>query len=669
MDFMTFHISKMKRLSLICAFILSLYFVQAQEMSVQHFYLAEMDLTANTPGTMVEDQNGNVCALIKLETTIDGFSFDVGSLGVSQVKREGGEIWVYVPFGVRKITLSHPQFGVIRDYAFPCPIEKGRTYILKLNAASAALKHDSSKKKMVRIQINPADAVLEINGIPMQTNSQGVFAQELSYGHYEIEVTSKRYHPEHRHIDVGDHGTIDEVIKLKQAYGWLNVTRSGDERLYIDGTPVTYYSGQNIELMSGNHKIRLEKPLYKPYEQVVTIKDSVVMAVSPTFAVNYRELEFRVGTASEIWIDGRKVNEGTGYIGKLEYGEHTIECRKPSHRSTTKVLNVTSHTTGPVNLDAPVPIYGTLVVNSDPSGSEVYVDGSYVGNTPYTSKVLIGQKKVSVKRKGYDTIDKSVMIQEGQTARLNEKLNNLVTLSISSDPNADLYINNTKAGRTPYAGVLLAGTYDIRLQAYGHHDLTKKITIDHQHDKYYFRMKRQYYYKDDFVFGANVSTNLNDLRVGGYAGVYLNGLYLEGSYMYGLNESEDIYWYDKLSENEAVAYSYRPMTIGGKLGYGMILGTRLRITPYAGVGFVLLNGKLVRDSSSEFSARSCYAVSVAGGVRFSCALTSCVDLNITPEYHYFVHKTDMYNILYDVSSAIRSWDESFRLNVGLGFFF
>ena len=643
--------------------------LQAQELAVQSFVLAETDLTANTPGTMVQDQNGNVCALIKVETTVEGFSFDVGSLGISHVKRVGGEIWIYVPFGVRRITLSHPQLGVIRDYAFPCPIEKGRTYILKLNAPSAALKHDSSKKKIVRIQINPADAVLEINGISMPTNSQGVFAQELSYGHYEIEVTSKRYHPEHRHIDVGDHGTIDEVIKLKQAYGWLNVTRSGDERLYIDGSPVSYYSGQNIELMSGNHKIRLEKPLHKPYEKVVTIKDSVVLAVSPTFAVNYRELEFRVDTASEIWIDGRKVNEGTGYIGKLEYGEHTIECRKPSHRSTTKVLNVTSHTTGPVNLDAPIPIYGTLVVNSDPTGSEVYVDDSYVGNTPYTSKVLIGQKKVSVKRKGYDTIDKSVVIQEGQTTRLNEKLNNLVTFTISSDPNADLYINGAKAGRTPYASVLLAGTYDVRLHAYGHHDLTKKITIDHQHDKYYFHMKRQYYYKDDFVFGANVSTNLDDLRVGGYVGAYLNGLYLEGSYMYGLNESEDIYWYDKLSENEAVAYSYIPMSIGGKLGYGMILGTRLRITPYAGVGFVLLNGRLVRDSSSEFSVRSCYAVSVNGGVKFSCALTSCVDLNITPEYHYFVHKTDMYNILYDVSSAIRSWDEGFRLNVGLGFFF
>ena len=637
--------------------------LRAQELAVQSFVLAETDLTANTPGTMVEDQNGDVCALIKVETTVEGFSFDVGSLGVSQVKREGGEIWVYVPFGVRRITLSHPQLGVIRDYPFPCPIEKGRTYILKLNAPSAALKHDSSKKKMVRIQINPADAVLEINGISMPTNSQGVFAQELSYGHYEIEVTSKRYHPEHRHIDVGDHGTIDEVIKLKQAYGWLNVTRSGDEKLYIDGSPVSYYSGQNIELMSGNHKIRLEKPLHKPYEQVVTIKDSVVMAVSPTFAVNYRELEFRVGTASEIW------NEGTGYIGKLEYGEHTIECRKPSHRSTTKVLNVTSHTTGPVNLDAPVPIYGTLVVNSDPTGSEVYVDDSYVGNTPYTSKVLIGQKKVSVKRKGYDTIDKSVVIQEGQTARLNEKLNNLVTLSIFSDPNADLYINNTKAGRTPYAGVLLAGTYDIRLQAYGHHDLTKKITIDHQHDKYYFHMKRQYYYKDDFVFGANVSTNLNNLRVGGYAGVYLNGFYLEGDFQYGLTTSETVYWYDMIEEDASLAYTYRPMIIGLKAGYGFIHGTRVRLTPYIGIGYTVLMGNQVNEMEVSFNPSVSSALSVSGGLKVSCAITSCIEMNVSSYYNFLISKSDLYNIIYNTAPRIKTMNEGLDLSIGLGIYF
>ena len=56
-----------------------------QELSVQSFYLADKDLTANTPGTMVKDQNGEVCALIKVEATQKGFTFDVGVLGVTTI--------------------------------------------------------------------------------------------------------------------------------------------------------------------------------------------------------------------------------------------------------------------------------------------------------------------------------------------------------------------------------------------------------------------------------------------------------------------------------------------------------------------------------------------------------------------------------------------------------
>jgi hypothetical protein len=261
------------------------------------------------------------------------------------------------------------------------------------------------------------------------------------------------------------------------------------------------------------------------------------------------------------------------------------------------------------------------------------------------------------------------MIQEGQTARLNEKLNNLVTLSISSDPNADLYINNTKAGRTPYAGVLLAGTYDIRLQAYGHHDLTKKITIDHQHDKYYFHMKRQYYYKDDFVFGANVSTNLNDLRVGGYAGVYLNGFYLEGDFQYGLTTSETVYWYDKIEEDASLAYTYRPIMIGLKTGYGLIAGIRLRFTPNLGIGYTILKGKPVNEPNVSFNPSVSSVLSVSGGMKLSYAITSCVEMNVSSDYNFLVSKSDLYNIIYNTAPRIKTLNEGLDLSIGIGLYF
>lgn len=68
------------------------------------FLLRRKDLTANKAATIVEDQNGDKCALIRVQTTQKGFHFDVGSLGVQKVEdQHPGEIWVYVPQGVRHI--------------------------------------------------------------------------------------------------------------------------------------------------------------------------------------------------------------------------------------------------------------------------------------------------------------------------------------------------------------------------------------------------------------------------------------------------------------------------------------------------------------------------------------------------------------------------------------
>lgn len=146
----------MKKILFLFTLVFQFSLLNAQEMSVKSFYLAETDLTANTPGTMIYDQNGNVCALIKVETTLDGFSFDVGSLGISETKRVGGEIWLYVPFGIRKLTLSHPQLGVIRDYQIPCPIERGRTYIMSLVTGTVrTIVEHAVSKQFLYVEIEP----------------------------------------------------------------------------------------------------------------------------------------------------------------------------------------------------------------------------------------------------------------------------------------------------------------------------------------------------------------------------------------------------------------------------------------------------------------------------------------------------------------------------------
>ena len=107
--------------------------VWGQSISISSFRDMPDDITAVAHGTTVMDQNGEKCALIKVETTQTGFSFDVGTLGVVKTTYEPGEVWVYVPYGVKRISISHPSFGILRDFSFPHALEKGKTYLLKLS--------------------------------------------------------------------------------------------------------------------------------------------------------------------------------------------------------------------------------------------------------------------------------------------------------------------------------------------------------------------------------------------------------------------------------------------------------------------------------------------------------------------------------------------------------
>ena len=75
----------------------------SQTLSVASFKPLTNDLTANIAGSQEKDQNGDIAALIKVVTSQTGFSFEGGMAGIVKTRQEVGEIWVYVPHGIKKL--------------------------------------------------------------------------------------------------------------------------------------------------------------------------------------------------------------------------------------------------------------------------------------------------------------------------------------------------------------------------------------------------------------------------------------------------------------------------------------------------------------------------------------------------------------------------------------
>ena len=128
------------------------------DFSVRSFRRLEWDLDARSNHPL-RDQNGRKAALIKVITSAEGLDFDVGVMGIVAVRQEVGEVWVYVPEKVMRITVRHKDFGVIRDYVFPEPIESAATYemVLKTPAPPSVEKEIIVRDSIVYLP-SPADS-------------------------------------------------------------------------------------------------------------------------------------------------------------------------------------------------------------------------------------------------------------------------------------------------------------------------------------------------------------------------------------------------------------------------------------------------------------------------------------------------------------------------------
>lgn len=101
--------------------------MSAQEFKIESFKELPNDISAFI--NPVKDLNDEGCAIVKVIASSPDFAFST-PLGIAKRIDKTGEIWLYLPRGSKKITLKHPSWGVMRDYAFPSRLESHKTYEL-----------------------------------------------------------------------------------------------------------------------------------------------------------------------------------------------------------------------------------------------------------------------------------------------------------------------------------------------------------------------------------------------------------------------------------------------------------------------------------------------------------------------------------------------------------
>jgi len=128
-----------------------------------------------------------------------------------------------------------------------------------------------------------------------------------------------------------------------------------------------------------------------------------------------------------------------------------------------------------------VPENATVIIDSNPSGAHVQMNGKEIGDTPVLLPDLaLGSYSASVQMQGYTRRDISWKVQNGRPILINVPLmNNIGTLSLTSDPDvAEIEIDGRTYGNTPFSDFFEQGQHRIRLTKNGYKPYEKIVTVN-----------------------------------------------------------------------------------------------------------------------------------------------------------------------------------------------
>ena len=312
----------------------------SQGINVRDFILAENDLTANQAGSIVYDQNGNKCALLKIQTTQTGFVFDVGSYGITKTEQRTGEIWVYVPQGVKHITIQHPHLGTIRDYMFPVMIESAKTYVMELTTGitQTVVKNNPGGNFLV-VKIVPSNASLYIDEKLIQPESNGEYGVFLDYGKHSYKVDAASFSSEDGIFEIGD-SVLHLNVTLSSTLANIEFDcQIPDAEIYVNKKLIGkgQWKGQ---LPAGKYLIEARKIGYRDYLESIDVKEKETRKISiPSLNPIYGLLKVNVkpiGTG--ITIDNVYIGESPCVVQNILVGQHKLVLKAPKGNEITKEI-------------------------------------------------------------------------------------------------------------------------------------------------------------------------------------------------------------------------------------------------------------------------------------------------------------------------------------------
>lgn len=678
------------------------------EFNVLDFHIDQFSTTAQDKRYEKFDSDGERYAIIKVkdadgEDDLKGFIYNFGNLKHEEKLHED-ELWVYVQRNAKTVTIKRSGYKTIERYDLRTTIQPGKTYVMILTMAHIRQEvvHNINKQ-VLQFIVTPANenATVKVKRVDKDSDYQpwgavdetGSIDKLLEFGTYDYEIQAKDYNVFSGRVTLStDAAKYIERVTLKPNFGFLDIEAtnaiSGAQIIVDDEMIGTVpYKNADRRFTCGSHKLTITNgELYKPYETTFTIEQGETTHIAlPLLESDFAKTTIIVDIDAEIFIDGKRVGNKK-WKGPLKAGRHVITCQKTNHKESSTVINVKADAAETFTVPAPAPITGSLYVRSTPSGAKIFIDGEEKGVTPMIlPNVLIGSHRVTLSLANYNEESAIVTINEGKTEKLDRKLSDVARMVINSVPSGSrISINGREEGITPFTRMMLSGDYNIELQYEKYKTYNKKVHLDSSNPERTIKLKRQFLQPNSFYIQPYLQ--VGSMKSFGVAvGGYISNVNIEAYYSAGTEESEMIYWNSeiiRISSGEkyipifkSIGYTYKASIYGGRFGYGLILGTRMRIIPQIGIGVVRIHSAETGDEgetyyqATPFDASQTYAMSVTMGGKLELTMLNHLGLFIAPEYSATIKKGKVFNAMLEVSNKLNNFVSGLNVHIGLNIFF
>ena len=424
-------------------------------------------------GSNHRDDNGRICAMIKVISDMEGFQYDAYN-GVVSVEDQPGQDLVYLQPDERVLEIFREGYEPLKLILSNYGIQLGSRQVWTLKISGVG---KTANTLPVTFLVQPQNAAIEVDGLAAQQGKP----IDLSPGRHQLKISKQGFRTIEQEINVDKNHvlfnfTLQEVDLLPLT---IKSVPSGAD-IFLNGVKQGQ-TDMGLWLYPGEYRLKIQLPGYIPVEQTITVAENRDNTVAFTLLKNAGYLQVTVNPPDATITINQQTYRAKDKIS-LPPGTYELVVSKNGYIDVKDQITIKIGETETRNYHL-IKNIATLNLDVQPGNATILIN-----KTDYSGRRQVelapGVYKIEVLAKGYYPKSETITLQRGQVvSRSYHLIQRVGKLRFSVTPVfADVQLKRNGRTIQRWQGLKLIkdlpiGQYEIKASANGFSTERKVVNI------------------------------------------------------------------------------------------------------------------------------------------------------------------------------------------------